>query len=188
LKKLILFSVLALGFAAHADYTPFTPNAGVTTGLGDDSCVAYDGDQFLKNPEIDFFSAECLGLGGWRVISHGGDARSYVKFINGKYGFDLQGRIDTVGQFPNIESGIEWRVQRVQGKSVTPIAALVAVSGQDPEDINKANGQYLIIKLGAKACIIDKIAFDAKDGNAEKAALVKARTEADAKAAAYKCK
>lgn len=187
MRRLALFALMTLGFGSFA-YEPFTPNAGVTTGLGSDSCIAYEGDQFQKVPEIDFGSAECVGLGGWRVISHGGDSRSYVKLVNGKTSIDLQGQVEPIGQFPNVSTGIEWRVQRVQGKSVTPVAALVGVVGQDPDDFNKSNGQILVIKLGAKACIMDRVPYDGRDERAEKDALNKARVLADEKAPRYACK
>ena len=188
MKKLVLLSLVSMGLSAFA-YEPFTPITGITTGLSDETCVAYDGDRFQKEPEIDYFSAECLGLGGWRVINYGGDARSWIKLINGKYEFNLQGKVESVGQFPNINSGVEWRVKRVLGKGAAPIAVLVATSGQDPDDIEKTNGEVLIIKLSAKkSCIMNKIRFNARDEKAEKAAQEQARAEADAKAAAYVCK
>lgn len=180
----VLAVLITATFAQGA--TPFTPTAGVTVELNDRACVMIDGDVFLPQPEIDFFTQECVGFGGWRVIHHGGDARSYVRFMNGKTQFSVDQAIQSLGHFPNVGGKVEFRVQRVQGKSATVTSALVAFSAQDVDDYQKSHFRVAIVKLSTvNSCVIAQIEATSET---DEIAWAKARTEADAKASKANCK
>jgi hypothetical protein len=50
-----------------------------------DSCVEYDSASLHKDPEIDFLTEECPGLGGYQVMIAGGDLRYPMHLVyNGK--------------------------------------------------------------------------------------------------------
>ena len=187
MKALLALAILGFAFAAQAA-EPFTPYVGITIPLLDEkTCVSYDGDAFDPVPEIDYISQECTGFGAWRVLPYGGDARTYLKLVNGKSVVDFAPEMQAIGQFPNIGNQLEFRVHRVRRKGAAPVAALVAATGQDPENYEKSHVKILIAKLSSttKNCVIASVPAKSLD---DKEAWDKARALADSAAAKHVCK
>lgn len=176
--------IAAWGYESQAAQ-PFTPIVGVGIGLESDACIGYDGDVFDTEPEIDYFSSECAGFGGWRVLAYGGDIRSFVKLRHGQYEIDLQEAMTPVGQFPNVGDVLEFRVRRTRRVGTEPFAAIVAVSGQDPDDYEKTLQNVLVVKLNpTKSCVMQTLPVG-PEGLEQ--TWTQARAIADARAEAHVC-
>lgn len=176
--------IAAWGFESNAAQ-PFTPIVGVEIGLESDACVGYDGDVFDAEPEIDYFSSECSGFGGWRVFAYGGDIRSFVKLRHGQYEIDLQRAMTPVGHFPNVGETLEFRIRRTRRVGAEPFAAIVAVYAQDPDDYEKILQDILVVKLNpTKSCVMETLRVGPEG---LEHAWAEARAIADARAEAHVC-
>ncbi len=123
MKSLLLSLFVISGmFAAHANAELLS----TYTSISDPGCVIYDAASLHKDPEIDFLTEECAGLGGYRVMISGGDLRYPLHLVyNGK-----EITLTNVGAFHQLGANqIEWLYERtknpVQGQSQVTYKALI---------------------------------------------------------------
>jgi hypothetical protein len=168
MKHIILFSILAMAFSAHA--------ASASAYTDFDSCKILTSSEHDPNPEIDYFTSVCQGREGFDVRLDGGDLRSWISLTKHN-SEDLVAEYISMsfreGQFPNVAgSKLEWRY--TNGKLN---ALIVRMSGQDPDNLDKELVTLAVIRIDknkpAEACVISVI--NAKQANAN----LKARAVAD---------
>ena len=119
-----------------------------------------------KNPECDYFTHLCPGLGGYKVLHEGDDARSWINLQFGGKTTDLRQDTFTAcrpGHMPSKANNVvEWRgVQK--GKSFVPYAIIYRM-GAVLDVEGKRNAETLIIiKLdGEKSRVVGHV--PAKEG------------------------
>jgi len=120
-----------------------------------------------KNPQGDYFTHLCPGLGGYKVLHQGDDARSWINLqFDGKT-TDLRQDTFTAcqpGHMPcKANNVVEWRgVQK--GKSFAPYAIIYRMAAVLDDDGKRANAETLIIiKLdGEKSRVVGHV--PAKEG------------------------
>jgi hypothetical protein len=119
-----------------------------------------------KNPEADYFSHLCPGLGGYKVLHLGDDARSWINLqFDGKT-TDLREATFAAcrpGHMPSKANHVvEWRgIQK--GKSFVPYAIIYRMGAVLDDDGKRTVDTLIIIKLdGAKSRVVGHV--PAKEG------------------------
>lgn len=118
------------------------------TSVHDSTCVIYDAASLHKEPEIDFLTQECAGLGGYQVMISGGDLRYPLHLVyNGK-----EIELSRVGAFHQVGSKqIEWLFNRVDKKAVYK-ALIHRINYSDPSG-TKDLTMLIVTKLaGENTC------------------------------------
>lgn len=125
------------------------------TSVQTDDCATYDASDLHPNAEIDFYTGECPGLGGYQVMISGGDLRYPLHLVYG-------GKKITLTQFLTFHqlgsNKIEWLYERSSQGKVT-YKALIHRMGYDsynPETNMAESTEALIVsKLdGANTCSV----------------------------------
>ncbi|MBC7743274.1 MAG: hypothetical protein H7061_13840 [Bdellovibrionaceae bacterium] len=140
--KLLFISILAIGSFAQADFL------SAYTSVADKDCVLISGSALEKNPEIDYATVECPGLGGYQVMISGSDLRYPLQLT-------YQGKEITLSQmlsFHEVASDkIEWLYSR-QDHVITYHALIHRLSVQVDE---KSTEVLVVSKLkGADSCTV----------------------------------
>lgn len=108
--KLILSSLVLFVASIQANAELLS----TTTKLADEACVVYDGSVLQKQPEIDFLTEECPGLGGYQVMISGGDLRYPMSLIYG--GKEI--KLTNLGSFHQAYGEVTWLFTRVGGQVI----------------------------------------------------------------------
>lgn len=158
---LAMLSMCSLTWAANADYH------SVYTSL--EECEVIESSEQDADAEIDYFTAECPGREGYRILHVGGDSRSWIVIKNGERTLiDLYNDVmrNEPGAFPYVSGKLaEWRYQ---GESL--VALIFRIAGSDLET-NKLRSELMIVRLDEKqACVIGVVisnteAREIADGN-----------------------
>ena len=132
-----------------------------------------DDSSHEKDPEIDHFKHLCPGLGGYRVIHEGGDARSWINLqFDGKM-TDLAS--DTLsacpGQFPaKANNVVEWRGFR-KGRRFVPYAIIFRMISSADDEKQSRIETFIIIKLdGKNSRVVGHVSGTERDQKAEQSA------------------
>lgn len=138
MKTTLLSLFVLLGsFALEAKAELFS----TTTKLADEACVIYDGSVLQKEPEIDFLTQECPGLGGYQVMISGGDLRYPMSLVFG--GKEI--KLTNLGGFHQAYGEVTWLYTRVGGQVIYK-SLIHRVDYNDP-DKEEALRMLVITKL-----------------------------------------
>lgn len=161
----------ALGVSAHAK--PLS----IHTSIADVDCVINESSELEKEPEIDHFTKECPGLGGYRVIVSGGDLRYGITldYQGTQVALDYQGSFHEPGS-----SKIEWVYERqpILGARDNPseakyLALIHRINYQtmnENGDLGESTKLYVTKLAGKDSCVVGVVAA-VKDMNAKATAL-----------------
>ncbi|MGJ8696638.1 MAG: hypothetical protein ACSHYF_09995 [Verrucomicrobiaceae bacterium] len=168
---LTALTVLLLSNPAFANPTSFYSTTA-------QKFVAVLSDSALENePEIDHFEHLCPGYGGYELLFHGGDLRSWIDIRYQGTTSDLFGDSMNAanGLFAYKENDVvEWR-GTLKEKVFTPYAIIYRMRAQDIEDDKKTHSRLIVVALNkGNAKVLGS--FEGKDADA------KAKKLADTKA------
>ncbi len=135
MKKIFLLLALAFSTQAKAELL------SAYTSLVDQSCVVYDSADLHKDPEIDFLTQECSGLGGYQVMITGGDLRYPLSLVYNGTEITLT-RIYSFHQVAS--SKIEWLYERSTDGRVQ-YKALIHRIGYDAGTNSAKDTEILIV-------------------------------------------
>ena len=142
---LALLSMHTLSWAVDAGYR------SVYTSL--EKCDVIESSEQEADAEIDYFTAECPGREGYRILHVGGDSRSWIVIKRGeKTVLDLYDDVmrNQPGAFPFVSGKVaEWRY-----KGEALIALIFRIAGSDLET-DKLKSELMVVRLGGeKSCVI----------------------------------
>lgn len=144
--KLLLVGLLSVSAGAES--------RSIYTSVESKDCLVIDSSQWYKEPEIDFYRAECPSYGGYRVEVSGGDVRYNVKL---RYG-DTLFRLMALSTFHDLGSKkVEWRyvIEALQDaqKQVRFTALIYRLSFQAQDDTDRE--ALVVVRLNQeKTCVI----------------------------------
>ncbi len=119
--------------------------------------------EFEKEPEIDYFTAQLPGYGGYELIMQGGDSRSWIEVRYAGQTSNLQSEImgKVNGQFPAVTNGVvEWR-GKIINKVFVPQVIIYRMDGSDPETMKKIESLVVIaLNSGGDANLLGVVAGD----------------------------
>ena len=155
ITALCLFYAIPSTLLAKPGSAPF--KASFYTEIKGSKCLLIDSNEWHNEP-MDWYTMECPGFAGYKVIQKGGDARSWYELHYGNHVVNLANDIlskHAFGTFPNIvPTMFEWRVE-VQNAQARPYAAIFRVSAQDYNDYTKLKSRLFVVRLNAGfGCVI----------------------------------
>ena len=142
---LAMLSMQTLSWAADAGYR------SVYTSL--EKCDVIESSEQEADAEIDYFTAECPGREGYRILHVGGDSRSWIVIKSGEETvIDLYNDVmrNQPGAFPFVSGKVaEWRY-----KGEALIALIFRIAGSDLET-DKLKSELMVVRFDVKqACMI----------------------------------
>jgi len=170
MNPLTFLSLLVLGTATVSASEP-KPESEFTTTDPKKVKILEDSSR-AKDPEIDYFTHLCPGLGGYQVVHEGGDSRSWINLIYDGQKTDLMN--DTLsacpGQFPaKANNVVQWRGFR-QGGAFVPYAIIYRMMSNADDAKQTRLETLVVIKLNKeKSSVVGHVV--AKEGN-EKAEML----------------
>lgn len=141
------------------------------TSIDHKDCVVRSSSEMEKEPEGDFYDAECAGLGGYQVTISGGDIRYDLKLSY--HGQEVR-KLVTTGAFHDMGAKkIEWRYKRekvdVFNSKIVYKALIFRINyahyeeGQEHGPVNR-DSLYVVKLDGANSCTV-AIVPQSKDMN-----------------------
>ncbi len=132
----------------------------VYTSLEAKDCMTIDGSDLYQDPEIDFYTGECPGFGGYQTIVSGGDVRYNVSLKFQEQTIELE----NLASFHDAGTKAEWRIERLKtndGFSAKPSALIYRLNFDDySEATGKSftNTMLVVARLnGLKTCVIGRV-------------------------------
>lgn len=152
MKKLFMMSSLLIGMSLLTGTSASAQYASIYTSVKPADCQTIKSSDLDQDAPIDYYTGECVGLDGYKVIISGGDLRYSLSL---KY--ESQHLIFTqIGQFHDMgASRIEWRGLIGQDGRVKGYTSLIyrlsiadAEGGPDDEKL------FVVRLSGSDSCLI----------------------------------
>lgn len=150
MKTILISLIAAFSVSAFAKIE----NKSVYTSVDPQDCITIESSEFQTDPEIDYYTAECAGFGGYKAIVSGGDIR-YNLSLN------FEGQDITLARPPSFHDlgskMIEWRYEQDPNKSVKLTSLIYRLTVTDGADGTNSDVLYVVRLNGAKSCLIGAV-------------------------------
>ena len=166
INKLFLPLLLTSGIS-FAD----TPGQSKYTSVLVEDCITITSSDNEENPDIDYYSGECTGFGGFRPFVAGGDLRYSLGLIYQDTVIDLE----KMPSFHDMGSpNIEWRYNLKPNSVINFYGLIYRINFSDWDDetgMNIETSKLAVVRLNGKdSCVIGTV--EKSDNMNEKARLI----------------